>query len=126
MYSQYRSYTNTEFPHMNRCSSLYCIVFIHFYSASQSVRLSEALPSPDHSNYTLQATASEGLAQGPYVADVAEFKPKTLGLKGIDSTNAPPRPTRVQPDANIFRRTLFSFVRVSCLLFLCISINSQR
>ena len=37
----------------------------------------------------LQATVSEGLAQGPYVAG---FKPATIRSKGIDSTNAPPPP----------------------------------
>src|SRR6218665_2261412 len=39
----------------------------------------------------LQATSSEGLAQGPYVAARAEFEPATLPSKGIDSTNTPPR-----------------------------------
>ena len=36
-----------------------------------------------------QATASEGLAQGPYVAR-AGFEPKTLRTKGDESTNEPP------------------------------------
>ena len=40
----------------------------------------------------LQATVSEGLAQEPYVAARARFEPMTLWSKGIDSTNAPPRP----------------------------------
>ena len=44
---------------------------------------------------TLQATASEGLAQGSYVAVRAGFEPVTLHSKFIDSTNAPPRPTRL-------------------------------
>src|SRR6218665_4042834 len=76
---------------------LYCIVFIHFYSAFHGMNLSrpqqltlcwrlqdEALP----------ATASEGLAQVSYVAATTVFKPATLRSKGINSTNAPPRPTR--------------------------------
>ena len=42
----------------------------------------------------LQAPASEGLAQGPYMAARAGFDPTTLRSKGIDSTNTPPRPTR--------------------------------
>ena len=37
----------------------------------------------------LQATVSEGLAQGPYLAARAGFEP----TKGIVSTNAPPSPT---------------------------------
>src|SRR6218665_3882869 len=40
-----------------------------------------------------QATVSEELAQGPYVAARAGFEPTTLRLKAIDSNNAPPRPT---------------------------------
>ena len=40
-----------------------------------------------------QATASEGLVQGPYVAARTEFKPATLRTKGVESTNAPPRST---------------------------------
>ena len=40
-----------------------------------------------------QATASEGLAQGPYVAASAGFEPTTLRTKGDESTNQPPRPT---------------------------------
>src|SRR6218665_716453 len=41
----------------------------------------------------LQATVSKRLAQGPYVAARAGFEPTTVRSKGIDSTNAPPRPT---------------------------------
>ena len=40
-----------------------------------------------------QATASEGLAQGPYMAARAGFEPTTLMSKGIDSTYATSRPT---------------------------------
>ena len=40
-----------------------------------------------------QATASEGLAQGPYVAVIVGFEPTTLRSTGIESTNEPPRPT---------------------------------
>ena len=39
-----------------------------------------------------QAPASEGLAQGPYVAAIAELEPTTLRTKGVEYTNAPPRP----------------------------------
>src|SRR6218665_3534001 len=45
----------------------------------------------------LQAVASEGLAEGPYVAARAGFEPTNLRAKGIDSTNAPPRPTIIRP-----------------------------
>ena len=59
--------------------------------------LSEALPTTaidTVSEFThaeaLQATASEGLAQGPYMAARAGFKPTTFRSKGVVSTNAPP------------------------------------
>ena len=38
-----------------------------------------------------QATASEGLAQGPYVVARAGFEPATLLTKGAETTNEPPR-----------------------------------
>ena len=39
-----------------------------------------------------QATASEGLAQGPYMAFRAGFESATLRTKGVESTNEPPLP----------------------------------
>ena len=48
----------------------------------------------------LQATVSEGLAKSSYVAARAGFEPSTLQSKGIDSTNAPPRPTCIISVAN--------------------------
>src|SRR6218665_1290759 len=38
-----------------------------------------------------QSIASEGLAQGPYVATRVGFEPMTLGTKGVKFTNEPPR-----------------------------------
>ena len=46
---------------------------------------------------TVQATATEGLAQGLNVAARAGFGPTTLRSKGIDSTNAPSSPTAPLP-----------------------------
>ena len=43
-----------------------------------------------------QVTASDGLAQGPYVAARAGFKPATLPTKGVESTNEPPRHTTLK------------------------------
>ena len=40
-----------------------------------------------------QATVSEGLAQGPYVAARMGLEPTTLRTKRIESTKVPPRPT---------------------------------
>ena len=40
-----------------------------------------------------QTTASDGLAQGPYVAARTGFEPVILRTKGAESTNAPPRLT---------------------------------
>src|SRR6218665_1724912 len=42
-----------------------------------------------------QATVGKGLAQGPYMAARAGVKPTTLRLKAIDSTKAPPCPTKM-------------------------------
>ena len=39
-----------------------------------------------------QATASEGLAKGPYMVARAAFEPTILLTKGAESTNEPPRP----------------------------------
>ena len=39
-----------------------------------------------------QATVSEGLAQGPYMAARAGVEPMILQTKGVDSTNAPHTP----------------------------------
>src|SRR6218665_404239 len=70
----------------------------HFYTASSSSPLLTG--APDYSTDTVsefyaeapQATASKGLAQGPYVAARAGVEPTTLRLTVIDVTNAPPRP----------------------------------
>ena len=40
-----------------------------------------------------QATASEGLAQCPYVAAIAGVEPTTIRTIGAHSTNKPPRAT---------------------------------
>src|SRR6218665_1994603 len=47
------------------------------------------------SRQSAQATVSEKLAQGPYVAARARVEPTTLRLRVIDLTNAPPPPTLV-------------------------------
>src|SRR6218665_3992570 len=77
---------------------LYCIVFIHFYGASNNLSLSEA-PRPQQLTLcrslhaeALQAIAGKGLAQGSYVAARAGVEPTTLRLRVIASTNAPSRP----------------------------------
>ena len=53
-----------------------------------------------------QATASEELAQGPYVAARAGFEPTTLWSTGIDSTNEPKRPTLTGNPTFTFARFL--------------------
>ena len=71
----------------------------YFYSASSSPLLLRG--APDYSIDTLleltrealQATVSEGLAQGPYVAARVRFKPATLRTQG-EPTTEPPRPTK--------------------------------
>ena len=75
---------------------LYCIVFIHLYSASHSLSLSEALSTTAIDTVSefarRSATISEGLAQGPYTAARAGFEPTTLRSNGVVSTNTPPCP----------------------------------
>src|SRR6218665_955337 len=64
------------------CLEMYCIVFIHFYSASHSMSLSEALPTT--SIYTpkrYRQLQMKDLSQGPYVAARAGFKPTTIWVK---------------------------------------------
>ena|SRR6218665_3407449 len=54
-----------------------CIAFIHLYSASHSMGLSEALPTTAFdtaSKFSLHADALHA-AQSPYVADRAGFEP---------------------------------------------------
>ena len=55
-----------------------------------------------------QATASEGLAQGPYVAARAGFEPTTLRTKGDESANEPPRPTKLYKYSCTYKETLCS------------------
>jgi len=53
---------------------------------------------PEFHTVAQQATVSKGFAQGPvglYVAARAGVKPMTLRTKGVDSTKAPPRPSKV-------------------------------
>src|SRR6218665_2209305 len=67
----------------------------HFFKSTTTQRRSR------HSTDTVsefhaeapQATASEGVAQGPYVAARARFEPTILKMKGDESTNEPPCPT---------------------------------
>ena len=42
-----------------------------------------------------QATLSEGLAQGPYVAARVGFEPTTLRMKDDELTSEPPHPTLI-------------------------------
>src|SRR6218665_2371214 len=51
------------------------------------------------SRRSARATAGKGLAQGPYMAARAGVEPRTLRLRGIASTNAPPCPTVVAATA---------------------------
>ena len=73
--------------------------FGNFYSASSSLLLFRGAPytAPvdtvsEFHDYAPQATASEGLAQGPYLAASAGFEPTTFRTKGYESTNDPPSP----------------------------------
>ena len=59
-----------------------------------------------------QAIASEGLAQGPYVAARVGFKPTTLRSKDIASINVPSRITHIfihPPIHLLFYQAIHSF-----------------
>src|SRR6218665_2235339 len=69
----------------------------YFYSTSSSPLLLRVTPdSTDNvSEFCAeapQATASEGLVQGPYVAPRAGFEPMTSRTKGDESINEPHAP----------------------------------
>src|SRR6218665_1695933 len=65
----------------------------HFYSSSSSLLRQSTGTVPESHAEAPQAIANERGAQDPYVAARAEFELTTLRSKGLDSTNAPPRPT---------------------------------
>src|SRR6218665_1441295 len=82
-----------------------CVSVVHIHSFIPNIYIaplqvhyySDALRTLQH-GYCVgvsRATASEGLAQGPYPAARAGFEPTTLRTKGDKSTNKPPRPTFV-------------------------------
>src|SRR6218665_3041991 len=78
------------------CIVLYLSISIALFTASafhkrpqpQQLTLCRSLHAE-----ALRATASKGLAQGPYMVDRVGFVPTTLRSKGITSTNAPPCPS---------------------------------
>ena len=62
-----------------------------------------------------QATASEELVQGPYVATRDEFEAATLWTKGTESTNEPSRPTIIKSNARRDANSLVMFgVTINC------------
>src|SRR6218665_2550077 len=81
---------------MHVCMYVYmyvCIHSDHFYNASSSSLLSEALQTqhtdtvPEFHAEALWATANEGLAQGPNVAAIAGFEPTILRLNQCATTS---------------------------------------
>ena len=95
---------NYHLVYLNRKTELRLIIHLsihsgYFYSASSRPLLLRRASDTARILYrgfhaeAPQATASEGLAQGPYVAARAGVEPTTLRMKGVESTNEPPRPT---------------------------------
>src|SRR6218665_3917807 len=68
-----------------------CIVL--YLSISIALLTARAIQKCSRPQQWTQATASEGLAQGPHVIARGGFKLTTLWSKVTDSTKAPPRPT---------------------------------
>src|SRR6218665_3004201 len=90
------------------CSCKSCLKFIHPFIQAISIAPLKSTTTqrrPRHCTVTVpefhaeapQATASEGLAKGPYVAAGAGVEPMTFWTKGVDSTNAPPTPHENMP-----------------------------
>ena len=67
---------------------------VHYCTTQRRSRHNTDTVSEFHAEAS-QATASEGLTQGPYVAARAGYEPTTLRSIAIDSTNEPPRPTKL-------------------------------
>ena len=81
---------------------LSCLKFIHSIFKAPLQSTTTQSRSRQSTNTVLgfhaeapQATASEGLAQGPYVAAIAEFELATLRTKRAESTSEPLCPTIV-------------------------------
>src|SRR6218665_447473 len=93
------NYLITNFNPLLLLLPVHSFILFYFYSASLSPLL---LRGAFDTAYMLcrsftpkapQATPSEGFAQSPYVAARAGLEPATIGTKGVESTNEPPRPT---------------------------------
>ena len=87
---------------LNKISVFTCCIYLFLFSFIPAISIaplqvlynSEALPttvSEFHAKAP-QATANEGLAQGPYVAARAGFEPTTFQTKGVKSTTEPTCP----------------------------------
>ena len=110
---------------VKRTFILDCIVFIHLYSASLSMSLLEALQTTalilcwSKDAKALQATASEGLAQGSYVEDGVGLEPATLRTQGTEPTTEPPRPIHIKMSSLIVSKTK------KCLALKDLNLNDQ-
>ena len=83
---------------MYYCHSFWIFLLHLFKSTTTQRRSRHSTDRPTVSEFhaeVLQASASEGLAQGLYVAARAGFEPTTLRSRGIESTNERPRPTHI-------------------------------
>src|SRR6218665_2091818 len=109
------------------------LTFIHSFwiFLSRLFKSTTTQRCPRHSTNTVsefhaeapQATASEELAQGSYVADRAGFKPTTLRSTGIDSTNELPRPDSI--DNSFFNSLHYCSVQMKqFVIFLWMVIGS--
>ena len=71
---------------------------------------------PDFHAEASQATACEGLVQGPYVAARAGFEPTILRMKGHESTNEAPRSVEYADNNVLKTTTLLHRLRSQALL----------
>ena len=72
-------------------------MFLYQYLFKSTITQRRSRHSTDTWIDVSEATATEGLAQGPYVAARTGFEPMTLWTKGEESINEPPCPTNHIP-----------------------------
>ena len=98
---QHQPTAASSLTHIRSESRSQFIHSLHFYSASTTAQKRFSQHSMDTVSefHTLgqQATASEGLAQGHYVAARAEFEPTTLRTKGDESNQWATMPQTSDP-----------------------------
>jgi len=83
-------YRRTLFHSFIQAISIAPLKVLLYYTQKHSRQSTDTVP--EFHAEAPQATVSEGLAQGPYVASRAGVEPMRLRTKGVHSAKASPRP----------------------------------